>query len=145
MICEATQLKKELIEFGFKHVEIRDSKCYLPSLRWLEKFAEWFVPDLPDYAPEKYDCDDFAIRALDRSNDALRKAGKIQNAGHAFGYATIKTASGSDWFGQPGPIYHACNIMCSQSGWYYFEPSLGLFDKFENLNETISDRCFGLL
>ena len=145
MIQSAEQLRKELLEAGFGHVETRDARCYLPSLEWLKEFGSWFIEDLPDYAPEKYDCDDFAIRALDRSNDALRKAGKIQNAGHAFGYATIKTASGSDWFGQPGPICHACNIMCSQSGWYYFEPSLGLFDKFENLNETISDRCFALL
>ena len=145
MICDSQQLKRELLEFGFKSVEVRDSRCYLPSVKWLKEFARWFVPDLPQYAVEKYDCDDFAIRALDRSNDALRRAGTIKNAGHAFGYAVITIAPGANWFGSTGPFIHACNIMCSQSGWYYFEPSTGQFDKFDNLNETITHRSFALL
>jgi hypothetical protein len=145
MIQSAEQLRKELLEAGFTHVETRDARCYLPSLEWLKEFAAWFLEDLPSYAVEKYDCDDFAIRALDRSNDALRKTNKIENAGHAFGYVVISIAPGANWFGLTGPFTHACNILGSQTGWYYFEPSTGQFASFSALANTVSARHFAML
>lgn len=148
MIVAASNLRDELLAIGFEPVEVRDAKCYLPSCAWLKKFGAWLVEDLPPYASEKYDCDDFAIRALDRSNDALRKTDKIRGCGHAFGYAVIGLKDGANWFGNvmDRTLFHAVNICRTPEGWVFFEPSLGQFQPFNAVtNETIYSRNFAFI
>jgi hypothetical protein len=148
MTIPSKQLIQELKLAGFKKVhDARDGNYFLPSKKWVRRFAKWFVRDLPVYSPESYDCDDFALRALDRANDALHDSDQAVNCGHSFGYADITISFRGDFFGIKGPQRHACNIVRTRKQWFYFEPQLGRIMSFDEMDKrnALARRNFALL
>src|SRR3990167_4470830 len=97
MIKTAAELLEELRKLGVQTLSNpRDSKFYCPTVEWLKKFGLWFKKNIKQkWTNEKFDCDDFAIRAVDRATDSLGAEDSIQNCGHSFCFAEVYLATGA--------------------------------------------------
>jgi hypothetical protein len=101
-------------------------------------FSDWFQKITSQLNNEEigdgYDCDNYSflykslLSVSSYKNQNLREVlvGVIYvNQKHSFG-------------GIPsGQFYHALNIICTESGWYVYEPQTGEFDKIENYPNNI--------
>jgi hypothetical protein len=140
MLITAAQLVVELHELGTHEVTLpRDKVMYCPTVEWLKSFGLWFVKDLGDqqWIAEKFDCDDFAIRAVDRATVALISNANIDSCGHAFCYANVDIYE-EDICGISGGGSHAVNFVRCVDGWHYFEPQTGLSTPLGPLRDSLS-------
>jgi hypothetical protein len=130
MILPTNQLVTELLDLGVNTVSNpRDETVFIPSPEWLNEFGDWLHADvLNSWQAGKFDCDDFAIRAVDRATESLVRNGDAENCGHAFCYAEIYLATARTIFTIEGPGWHAANIVRCVDGWHYFEPQVGKHD-----------------
>lgn len=119
MTKNGPELVTELVTLGARQVNSpRDFNLFLPSAQWLTAFAHWLVGEFAGkkWTAEKFDCDDFAIRAIDRATESLWKADNLTNCGHAFAYAEV-------WHSTLGR--HAVNIVRCEDEWKFLEPQNG--------------------
>jgi hypothetical protein len=139
MIKDAAELIAELARLGALRIEgPRDDKLFCPQEAWLREFGLWLWKDTPTYKKGQRDCEDFAIRALDRATEALVSAGLIDECGHAICYCEV-SIPGWRGNGDPnpgllnvgGPARHALNIVRCVDEWKFFEPQTGSFTSAE--------------
>lgn len=126
MILTSSKLVTELHELGVQIVaNPRDAQFYCPEIEWLKKFGSYFSKEIArhPWIAEKFDCDDFSIRAIDRATESLVKAKNINDCGHTFCYACIEISG--NIFDVKGPATHAVNFVRCTDAWYYFEPQRG--------------------
>lgn len=144
MTIPTSQLVTELLALCVNTVSNpRDAEAFVCDPEWLTEFGEWLHKDvLQSWLNEKFDCDDFAIRAVDRATESLVRNGDAENCGHAFCYAEIYLATGSTIFGIEGPGWHACNFVRCTDGWHYFEPQNG---KHDLLSRFLADESLAVI
>jgi hypothetical protein len=133
-LINSTQLSAELTGFGFRTVEFRDVLYYCPEFSWLEKFDEYLQPllaPLRDAVKAGFkcvDCDDFAMRVVDRALDCLLAGDNDKPVcGHSVGLADVIIRN----FDDDGNVSvglngitgsHETNIIRCADDWYFYEP-----------------------
>ena len=136
MILQAAQMASELASYKVKVVRLRDEQYFCPSLAWLQKFDKWLWSHTAPFRhalSKKHmvvDCDDFALRCVDRATDSLlrsRTGFKKSNCGHSMGYTDVYIRLGKTLNGITG--FHATNIIRLKEGWYFYEPQTRLYCK----------------
>lgn len=128
MIITLDTALAELRALGITSIDPpRDARFFCPSTAWLTEFGLWLKDQnrATPWIAEKFDCDDFAIRAIDRATESLCRNSHINDCGHSFCYAEIELSG--NVLGIDGPGSHAVNfVRCSDTlAWHYFEPQMG--------------------
>jgi hypothetical protein len=131
---DAMTLYMELFSMGCDNVQRpRDSVMFCPSCSWLDDFGSYMRKIFKTYEKQKFDCDDYAIRAIDRATSALLENDDVQDCGHSFCYCEIDIKTELNGIKKDGDTHHGTNLVrCSDGFWYFFEPQNGQITKYEN-------------
>lgn len=148
-ILDSRSIINELYGFGTGALisPMRDVKVACPSIEWLSEFWDKVLkPSIHTWTPEKFDCDDFCYRCVDRATECLVQSGHLSGCGHAviICYLNIHPDKG----GLNGVMdgNHATMLVRTDEKWVFFEPQNGLIrDAEEVIFNEIAKPYFFLL
>ena len=142
ILVEAGSLVGELRDLGFLRVEgPRDAMVMLPHREWLDEFGRYLEAGNPRYASGRWDCDDFAMRAVTEASLALAGQEGLE-CGHAFLVCTVVIIEGCELNGVGGGA-HATNLVkCADGAWYFFEPQNGKVTEWKAAVDAIGELSF---
>lgn len=113
---------------------IRDARVACPSEAWLKQFySDVLKPCTHTWTTEKFDCDDFSIRAVDRATECLVQTADLSECGHGICISYIHVRGN---LANVTDTNHACNIIRLDDRWVFFEPQNGIITDAE---EAIAD------
>ena len=128
-IVPATRLLGDLNDlFPALTSPIRDNQVACPSYAWLSgPFADFVRANVQTYVPEKFDCDDFALKTVVLATEALNESDDLSNCGHSIGICYLHINGNLNGVTDGN---HATNIVRIDDGrLVFFEPqNRGIID-----------------
>ncbi len=145
-IVPATRLQNDLNDL-YKALmsPVRDGRVACPSYDWLAgPFADFVRDNVRTYVPEKFDCDDFALKAVVLATEALNASDEITGCGHSIGICYLHVAGNLNGVTDAN---HATNIVRLDDGrLMFFEPqNRGIMDAREAVAAGLAKPYFYLL
>lgn len=145
MILPSHVIAGELVTLGCLNIApSRDPAIYLPTVNWLQEFAEWFkINALPTYVPGKMDCEDICIKAISLATDALVANNAVADAvGHGLGFAHVtlglflsddsRSPGLNGILPRAGSSHMTIICRCSDDNFYFYEPQTALIHEARN-------------
>lgn len=137
-----TTFRKRLKDCGFETVvSFSDRRYSQPSKAWVEKFGDWVSKHQPSkFAPDSFDCDDFARWARFRASMTLIKNPALvaKESTHTFIEAWVYIKAGRKLNDVAGGQTHATNlVLASDDKFYWFEPQNGRITSFNKAKASI--------
>lgn len=103
----------------------RDMQVVCPHESWMttEFWTRVLKPSLNSYEAEKFDCDDFSIRCLDRITACLNATKQLENAGYAASVCYLRIEG--HLLGVADALHANVMYRDDRGGWWFFEPQNG--------------------
>lgn len=124
-IVDKSRIHQELLDlYPATLTPIRDARLACPSRHWLVgPFSEFLKDNLRNYTPEKYDCDDFGLKAVVLATECLNETADLSECGHSVGLCFTHIVGERGSLNGVADGYHACNLVRLDDGdWIFYEP-----------------------